>query len=49
MLLNVKDVDEVLAIMEDNFSSFNIKLETIDILKALGRITAEDVDRKSVV
>ncbi len=43
MLLKVKDVDEVLDIIENNFIPGGKKTERISLLESLGRVLAEDV------
>jgi len=43
MLLNVKDVEEVLTIIEDNFFPDNRRIERVDLTSSLGRVVARDV------
>jgi molybdopterin molybdotransferase len=43
MLLKVRDVDEVLAIIEDNFSVISDKIEKVPLSEATGRVLAADI------
>ena len=41
-MFNVKSVDEVIKIINDNFEDYNVENEEIDILEAVNRVTAEN-------